>query len=214
MPKERMGGQGKSKSMAFSENQKEAIEWYVSGDGMWINQYLRGQEGFGELSDYEKKLLKDLEEATDKKIGETTLYRSVDAGAIFGNMSDTDYENMVQYLNYGPNSFGKGQYADRIRSNTERLIKSADNRTVTEKGFISTTKDYEIARDWGDFSGSNRPVVVEIKTGSNARGADVSYTDKNASYDQKEVLLKNNQRVRYSNVRSKDGNIYVTAYVG
>ena len=166
------GGQGKP---------NDATEWYVSGEGMWINQYLRGRGEFGELSDTEKQMLKDLDTATNGKITDDTLYRSVDAEAIFGRMSDSDYQDLSQMLMYGEKSFGKG----------------------------STSSD--VAENWGDFTGSEKPVVMKITTSKNTRGVNLSGYDKNVSKSeaQHERLLARNQSYNVKKIYAKDGTIYV-----
>ena len=69
--------------------QDRALEEYVSGEGMWINQYLRGNGDFGELTPAEKQYLADLEKATSQQLGKDyDLYRAADARAVFGNISE------------------------------------------------------------------------------------------------------------------------------
>lgn len=213
MAKPTRGGQkGHAERKTASEltdDERRAIEWYVSGDGMWINQYLRGRGDFGELSEFEKEMLKNLDSATDREIGERVLYRSVDAAAIFGSMSDEDYSNLSRYMNYGPDAWGKGAYAKSISDRMAAILNGAKGKTITEKGFTSTTTDYEVARDWGDFSGSNRPIVLEIHTGKGTRGVDASFTDRNASSAQREMLLARGQKMTVSDISVRDRTIYV-----
>ena len=149
---------GSNSQSANAGQPNEATEWYVSGDGMWINQYLRGRGDFGELSQEEKQYLHDLDVATDGQIKDDVLYRSVDAEAIFGQMSDTDYDNLRQAVNYGMDTFGKGAYADGIRNRVNNIIDNTEGKTVTEKGFMSTTTSRDVAEDWGGFTGAERPV--------------------------------------------------------
>ncbi len=189
----------------------DATEFYVSGDGMWINQYLRGQEGFGELSESEKQYLKDLDKATDGKITDEVLYRSVDAQAVFGSMSDSDYDNLRQQVLYGENAFGKGKYADGIRQQVNSRIGRTEGKTITEKGFMSTTSEASVAEDWGGFSGSDKPIVMRMKPSKNTRGVNLSSYDKNVSADsaQHERLLARNQKYKVKKVYGKNGHIYV-----
>lgn len=207
------GGRGASSSSGVGGGGKpnEATEYYVSGDGQWINQYLRGRGDFGELSANEKQYLKDLDRATNGKIKDSELYRSVDASAIFGNMSQMDYENLHQYLVNGSSSFGKGNYADGIRNNMNNIINNAKGKNITEKGFMSTTSDKSVAENWGDFTGSTKPVVMKIKTSKNTKGVNLSNYDKNVSKGeaQKERLLARNQTYKVDNVTSRNGKIYV-----
>ena len=205
-----MGGRGATSS-GGGGMPNDATEQYVSGEGMWINQYLRGRGDFGELSESEKEYLRDLDKATNGKINDKELYRSVDANAIFGNISATDAENLRQYLLYGGDSFGKGAYADSIRNRMQSIINRTEGKTQTEKGFMSTTADKRVAEDWGDFSGSENPVVMRIKTSPNTKGVNLSGYDKNVSSDQaqKERLLARGQSYEVNKVYAENGNIYV-----
>lgn len=206
-----MGGRGATSpkgNREFSAGEKEAIEYYVSGDGMFLNNYFQKRNGADEvpLNSYDKKTIKNLDSATDRPIGNKTLYRSVDAQAIFGNMSDFDFDNLRGYILYGED----GMTSEAAQIAKDRVA-NALNKTITNKGYMSTTSKYEVARDWGDFTGSNKPVVLEIKTSRKTKGADVSYTDKNVSKEdaQYENLLKRNQKYKVKDISVKDGNIYV-----
>ena len=206
------GGRASGKAGGLQPgNPNDATEWYVSGEGMWINDYLRGRGDYGELTDKEKQALKDLDIATDGKITDDTLYRSVDASAIFGNMSEGDYADLSQALMYGSNSFGKGAYADSIREKVENRISKTEGKTITEKGFMSTTTSANVAEEWGDFTGSEKPVVMKITTSKNTRGVNLSSYDKkvDASQAQHERLLARNQTYDVKKVYAKNGAIYV-----
>lgn len=188
-----------------------ATEWYVSGEGMWINQYLRGRGEFSELTTNEKQMLKDLDIATNGKITDKTLYRSVDASAIFGNMSEGDYADLSQALIYGKDSFGKGKFADGIREKIDNRINRTEGKTITEKGFMSTTTSAEVAENWMDFTGSEKPVVMKITTSKNTKGVNLSGYDKNVSKSeaQHERLLARNQSYDVKKIYGKNGTIYV-----
>jgi len=210
------GGGSKGNITATSSDAgkpNEATEYYVSGEGMWINQYLRGRGDFGELSDSEKQYLKDLDKATDGVIKDDTLYRSVDAQAVFGNMSDSDYYDLNQALLYGEGSFGKGKYADSVRDRVNNILNKTEGKTVTEKGFMSTTTSQEIAENWGDFTGSEKPVVMKITTNKNTKGVNLSGYDKNVSAEdaQHERLLARNQSYTVKKIYAKNGSIYIDA---
>ena len=206
-----MGGRGAS-SGTDKGKPNAATEYYVSGDGMWINSYLRGNEAIGELTESEKQYLRDLDTATDAPIKDKELYRSVDASAIFGPMQDGDYENLFTYLAYGANAWGKGEYAKGISNSVAEMIRKAEGRTITEKGSMSTTSERSVAEQWGGFSGSERPVVLEIKTSSNTKGVNLSSYDKNVDADQAqhERLLKRGQSYKVGKVEYKNGNIYIS----
>lgn len=203
-----MGSRGASSGIGKPNS---ATEYYVSGEGMWINNYLRGRGDFGELSDAEKQFLKQLDKATNGNVTADTLYRNVDAAAIFGNMSATDADNLRQALLYGTDSFGKGKYADSIRDRVNNIIGRVEGKTQTEKGFMSTTTDKSVAENWGDFTGSENPVVMRIKTGKNTKGVNLSGYDKKVSPSeaQKETLLARGQSYKINKIYGKDGNIWI-----
>lgn len=194
----------------LTDDQLSAVEYYVSGDGMYINDYLRDRnnpvERMGEMREMEKELIQDLDKATDAFVGNQTLYRAVDASAVFGNMSEIEYEALTSKLLYGL----KGTSTQDNYVNN--LINRTKGKTITDKGFMSTTKDYEIARDWGDFSGSSRSIVLEIKTTKSTKGLDLAKkaSKLNDRMGQSEVLLKRNQSYTIKSVGAKDGNIYVS----
>jgi len=184
----------------------DATEYYVSGDGMWINQYLRGLGDFGELTADERKYLAELDEATSGKIKQQTVYRSVDASAVFGDMSQMEYENLRDALIYKD----KSAPAQQALAKAERV----KGETITEKGFMSTTTDRELAVDWDDFTGSDKPVVLELETAPNTKGVDLSIYDKNVDADeaQNELLLARNQKWKPDSIGAQDGTIYVKGH--
>lgn len=180
---------------------QSAIEAYVSGDRMYINRSLR--DGVLLNAD-DKAFVRDLDIATNKPLGkEQILYRSVDAEAIFGKMSDFDYENLVGSIVYGDKSKFAKATADKYLSKIE------SNKIYTEKGYMSTTKSQQIADEWYGFTGSSKPIVMRIKTPSKTNGVDLS----KHRMAQDEVLLKRGQRYKASKVYGKNGNIYVDAII-
>lgn len=182
----------------------QAVEYYVSGEGMWINDYLRGRYDMGELNEQEKRFLNDLDKATSRNIGEEqTLYRSVDASAVFGKISDMEYEGLVNTVGYGSKEKYWKPYADRALSRAQGIR--------TDKGFMSTTKDESVAASWGGFSGSEKPIVLKMRTNTGTKGRDLTRSDKalNARMGQSEVLLGKGQSYKIGKVYGKNGRIYV-----
>ena len=198
--------------LSFTQNEEDAIEWYVSGEGQWINQQLRGRGDFGELSKDETQLLNALTTATSRELpGDiTTLYRSVDAEAVFGNISDTDYDNLRQYLLYGEDSFGKGAYADGLKRRSETLLNQTIGKPITEKGFMSTTKSLDIAEEWGDFTGASKPIVLEFDVPKGVKGADLYKFDIEGE-EQFEVLLGRNTEYEITDIFAQNGQIHLKA---
>lgn len=186
----------------------EALDAYISGDAMWLNNYLRGRGDFGELSREEQQMLDELTAVTKlSKVGERTLWRSVDARAIFGDMTDGEFEDLVGRLLYGDNT-------KFVVERTQRFM-DVVGKEITEKGFMSTTKSKEVATEWGDYSGSNTPVLMKIRTTANTRGVDVEkYTlahnaEVEQSQAQKEILLRRGQRYKVVGIKELDGQICV-----
>lgn len=186
----------------------EALDAYISGDAMWLNNYLRGRGDFGELSREEQQMLDELTAVTKlAKVGERTLWRSVDARAIFGDMTDGEFEDLAGRILYGDDS-------KFVMEKTQRFMEVV-GKEITEKGFMSTTKIKEVAAEWGDYSGSRNPVLMKIRTTANTRGVDVEkYTlahnaEVEQSQAQKEILLKRGQRYKVVGIKELDGQICV-----
>ena len=95
-----MGGRGAGIKIKTHED-TDILEWYGSGDGMWINNYLRGLNNEITLTDEELRGISRLDKATNERIKEDTLYRSVDASAIFGKMTQSQYEYLWNYIQGG-----------------------------------------------------------------------------------------------------------------
>lgn len=195
----------------LTDAEHQAVEDYVSGDMMFINQILRGRAG--DLTDDDKEFVKLMDSALSDPLGKAqTLFRSVDAEAVFGKISDSDYQNMNTYLLYGKDSFGKGNYADSIRKQVEGIVSRTEGNTITEKGYMSTTKDKELAFDWGGFTGSEKPVVLEIKAPPGTMGRDLKEFDIDGD-EQQEVLLARGQKYKVTGIHGENGSIVVTVEI-
>lgn len=184
----------------------EAIEEYVSGDGMWINNKLRG---IGEIADYplsedDKIYLEKLDQATQSQIvKEKTLYRSVDISSIIGDISDSEYDDLKSAYIYN----NKSKSAQEA---INKYLKNIEGKEIVDKGFISTTKDKEIALDFQDFTGSSKPCVIEFNVPNGVHGIDLKDFDI-VDMEQKEVLLARNQKFVIREVRQEQGQFYFKA---
>ena len=185
------------------EVQNEAIEWYTSGDGMWINQYLRGNLKT-DLSDNEKVLYDALLKATDKPIPKSlkTLWRSVDASVVFGNMTGIQREQLRDAIIYGD------------KNAMQNRINSVVGKELTEDGFMSTTKSKEIAEEFEYFTGAETPMVLELDTAKAVvKGKDLK--DFEIEEDpQEEVLLHPKARYRITGIGTgeyAEGGRYIKA---
>lgn len=196
----------KNVEKALTKDQKNALEYYVSGEGMYINNYLRSRAGVtpSDMNDIDKKLLKELDSATNNIVNDKILYRSVDASVIFPNIDTFGYDDLQEYLAYGNN---QKIIADRVEPMINNSVKE-----FVDKGFVSTTKDYDIAKNWDDFTGSDKPIVLELTVDKSVKGVDLNFLDI-ADDPQKETLLARNQVFTVENIGSKDGQIYVKVKV-
>lgn len=197
----------------FTDDERTALEEYVSGDGMWINQYLRDNGDFGELTDLETKYLDDLATATSKPLEATDkLYRSVDASVIFSDLSEEEVSQMMTHLYYGDSAYDKGAYSQGIKKRMETALNKAQGKEITEKGFMSTTVDKKVAEEFGDFTGAENPVVIEFDTkGKALKGANLDFLDI-ADDPQRERLLARNTRYKVTDIgveKTEDGMRYV-----
>lgn len=200
-------------TVEFTDDEKDALEWYVSGDGMWINQYLRGNGDFGELTDSEQTLLDLLTSATSKPLEATDkLYRSVDASVIFSDLSEEELSQMMTHLYYGDSAYSKGAYSQGIKKRMETALNRAQGREITEQGFMSTTVDRKVAEEFGDFTGAENPVVIEFDTkGKKLKGADLDFLDIEDA-PQRERLLARNTRYKVNDIsveKTEDGMRYI-----
>lgn len=178
-----------------TQEELDAVEYYVSGDGMYINDYLRDRnnpvERMGEMTDFDKETVKHLESATDREHGYDKLYRCVDADAIFDNVSDMDWEYIQGNLGYGQNN-----------QRAKEMIDGIKDKVITDKGFMSTTKDYDIAADFLDFTGADHPLVIEFEDAQKVKGFDLEkfMPDLDKTKSQKEVILHNNAAYKIKDI--------------
>ena len=195
----------------FTNDENAALEWYVSGEGQWINQYMRGRWGsIEDLNDNEKELLQLLTSATERTLSDDieVLYRSVDASAIFGD--NVDFDNLYSFLRYGDSAYDKGAYSQGLKQKAQTVLDKTKGKTITEKGFMSTTKEYDVAAEWGDFTGADMPVVLDLDVPKGIKGADLKNFDIEGN-EQFEVLLARNTEYEIGEISAKDGNIYIKA---
>ena len=206
MAKGARGGKRGNTPGGFTESEGRALDWYVSGEGMWINQALRGngEITMSDLTSDERAMMRNLDSALDKTVNSDTLYRSVDASAIFGD--SIDFENLEAAIVYGDNN----RFAQAAANQANQVV----GKTINEKGYMSTTRSEDIAAGFGSFTGASNPIVMKIKTSKSTKGADVSNATEGIrrserSDPQKETLLARGQSYVVEKVYSKNGQIYV-----
>ena len=188
-----------------SQEVKDAVEYYASGEGMYVNQFIRRGQ-YNSLTDDEKELVKMLDEATQTDVVDIPkLYRSVDASSVFGSMSQIEFEQLQDAIVFN---------ADYERRQTQHIIDRAKpGKVITEKGFMSTSEDYDVVSDWYDFTGSDKPMTLELSVPEGTRGCKVyeMTPEVEESDPQREVLLPRNTKYRIADITTKDGLIYVKA---
>lgn len=188
----------KESAKKLTDEENNAIEEYVSGDGMWINSWLR-KEHF-DLDENEKIYLKNMDKATSESLNlNKEIYRSVDASAVFKNIESNDFESLKAVLLYG----SKQNYDKKIADSL--LSKIDSNKIITEKGFMSTTTNIKTANEWGDFSGSSMPIVMKIKPKKETKGIDLT----KHKMGQDEILLSRNQTYSINKIYGENGIIYI-----
>ena len=189
----------KEEKKGLSVEERNAIEDYISGDGMWVNSWLRKKQF--ELNEDENQFLQNMDKATGNVLENTDdyLYRAVDASSIFNGISDMQYESLKAVVVYG----SAQKYDKNISDNI--ISKAIAEKSFTEKGFMSTTKNESLAVDWGGFSGSEKPIILRIKPNDETRGFD---TGKH-QMGQDEVILQRGQEYDITKIYKKNGEIYV-----
>lgn len=188
---------------SFTDKQKDAITWYTSGEGQFVNQMMRGRME-GTFTTEEKEKVRVLEQATDRELPTNIkhLYRSVDASAVFGDMTVGEYDNLQSLVLYNAD--------DRYALAQKQRIENVKGKTITEKGFMSTTKDKETAIYWGDYTGSEKPIALSFNVPNGVKGADLKDFDIEGE-EQYEVLLHPNTKYKVNRVGAEEGTIVVYA---
>ena len=183
----------------YTNNELDAVESYVSGNTMYVNQLLRRNE---QLDNGEKELIKDLDKAIDKEIvSQDKLYRSVDASVVFGNLNDNDYENLEDFIINGADAFDKGAYSQSLLRRSQMLLNNTINKTITDKGYLSTTTSKKIATEFQYFTGAEHPLVMELEIPKdNVHGFPVYKYFEMEDDPQKEILLERGLTMKITNI--------------
>ena len=210
-----MGGRGASSSIGRGSGAgkpNDATEEYVNGFGGYsINSVLRSGKP---LSEDEKEYVKQLDLATNGKVKEDELYRVIDARALMKFDDEFQEDDFKAYLILGENSdyFG-GNYMQNRLSNIKSKINNIVGKNQIEKGYMSTTKDLDIAKHKTNVATHQQgaPVILNIKETKGAKGVDLSSYDKPNGTPEKEILLGRNQNYKINKIYAKDGTIYADA---
>ena len=98
-----------------------------------------------------------------------------------------------------------------------RALEQAQNvigKTLTDKGYMSTTRDKDIAENFQYFTGADHPVVMVMHGTRGLRGVDASNVSEyvrqiEAEDPQREVLLSRNQSYTVRGFYAQNGTIFV-----
>lgn len=184
----------------------DALDYYVSGEGMWINNYLReiGEVAQYPLTEDDKLFLEQLDQVTKSQtVKEKTLYRSVDVSAIIGDISDFDYDDLKGAYFYGDDS-------KRAKEVMEKYLKNIQGKEIVDKGFMSTTKSRDLALEFQGFTGSYKPCVIEFNVPDGIKGIDLKDFDV-VDLKQEEVLLARGQKFVIKEMTQEQGQFYFKA---
>ena len=131
----------------------------------------------------------------------------MDASTVFGNMSQLQYEQLTEAFVYDDEYAMKQTKAirDRVKAGKE----------ITDKGFMSTSEDYDVVAEWYDFTGSSKPITLELDVPKGTKCCKVYELTPEAeeSDPQREILLPRGTKYRIEKTTSKDGLIYVVAKI-
>ncbi len=189
----------------LTQKDLDAVEYYVSGDGMYINDYLRNRddpiERMGKMTEFDNDLVQNLTSATSRKHSNKILYRSVDASAVFGDISDEDWDALRNTLLYN------------LDGNAQPIIDDTLGKVIADKGFMSTTKKYGVASEFDDFTGAEHPIIIEFTNADKVKGFDLAehFPKLDNSMQQAEVLLSRDTKYKIKSISGKDGHIYLKA---
>jgi hypothetical protein len=165
---------------------ENAIERYVRASGD-VNGMFRRPDAYSsdaERMDVAKKL-----DSAMRKVNDDVLYRKLDASHLFGYMSYDEYDKFYDKIVYDKGS-------------TKVDYNSAIGKTITDKGFGSTSK----SRNYVENYERDKAVIMRINNKSRkARGIDIG----NKIFHEDEVLLKRGTRYKIKKVYSKNYEIYV-----
>lgn len=175
---------------------QQALEYYQE-DGYYINSILRKDPNdiYAQLDPKEKKYVELLDKATTKAVKHDTLYRIVDPSVVFGKLDDFDKDDLRAHILFGDDAYDKGAYSQGIKKKMEGIVNKAIGTEKPEKGFMSTTYDFDIAvhKVPEQTHSSGIGIILKIDNANKLKGAEINNTEK-------EVLLKRNYKYRFKKV--------------
>lgn len=188
---------GSTGSKVEKATMQDALKYYQE-DGYYINAALRNDR---ELDDKEKEYVRLLDKATStKNVEHDTLYRVVDPQVVFGKLNELDVDNLRAHLLFGDAVYDRGAYSQGIKKRMESIVENAMGKEKLEKGFMSTTYDYDEAmHKITDQTHSNSiGIVLKIDNARKLKGTEIAGSE---DFDEKEILLKRGYHYKFKNVK-------------
>lgn len=186
-----MGGRGTDGSRGnmesiFMAEQINMMEHYVSGEGFSMNDYLRGMP------------VNDVEYSEEQIVDFVERFTKVmDAQSLPSEMQvyrGATIHTLVENTGLSPN---------KIFGNPSVL----EGKTITERAFMSTTHDFQMAKEYAD---RNFGVVYSIQL---PKGAKAVHQNRFVRYlDGDEVTVQRNSQTKIDRAYVKDGILFVEAH--
>lgn len=161
-------------------NSKDLLEWYTIGDGMYINQIMRG---FEEKQPGDDMIISDIDKAFEKAslAEDTTVYRGLN------NRFCSTYNITLEDIDKA------------IYENDITIISNKLGTSMIEKGLMSTSLDLESANA---MICSSTNIIMELEAPKGAKGL---YLGKNSAVDyQEEITFAPNAKINYTSVEVKE----------
>lgn len=184
----------------FSALAREAIDYYVDGNGYGLNAALRNNEAlYGE----DALLQKGLDEATSRVLGrDYTLYRGVSAASIFG--ADVQYGLLKAAIVDGNR---EGYVVEALEK-----AKKIAYQPKRDKGYMSSSISLEQAESFG----GSQNVIMRMTVKKGTKGIDLTKNRsiyKTNTYE-KEVILSRGLAYKITKIGAYKGKIIVDAIIG
>ena len=186
----------------YSSLAKEAVDYYLDGNGYSLNSSLRKGDA---LTNEEKLLMKGLDEITGSALKKDyTLYRGVPFETIFG-------EENKELLGFFYYKMSNPDDNSPFVMDSYNKVMSSLKKSYTDKGFMSTSTDASSAEGFG----GNNNIVLQLKVPKGTKGIDLDANRSVYSTNQyeKEVLLTRGLTYKVGNFFVKDGKVYLKASI-
>lgn len=168
------------------------------------------------MSDYDKWLAKGLDSAINRsKETSGVFYRGVTVDSLI-NLNEAEYNYLrMKYVNRDfynklPNDdWYEAKKYTGLRDKIDNIEKQLIGKTFTEKGFMSTSKEFEQTLNFA--SKRDKGVVLELHT-KKRKAVDIEKV-KGINYlkSEREVLFGRNTKYKINNIKQIDGKVVLVA---